>query len=33
MNAEDCPEHAELIDQPGGILYPWICPCPDPEES
>jgi len=29
MNAEDCPEHAPLIDEPDGIYYPWICPCPE----
>ena len=29
MNAEDCPIHRALIDQPGagGVYYPWICPC------
>lgn len=32
MNAEDCPIHAPLIDQPGGVLYPWVCSCPEPVE-
>lgn len=25
-NAEDCRWCRPLIDQPGGVLYPWICP-------
>jgi hypothetical protein len=24
-NAEDCPICRPLIDQPGGVLYPWHC--------
>lgn len=27
-NAEDCPACRPLIDQPGGVQYPWICPGP-----
>lgn len=33
MNAEDCPEHEGLIDEPeGGIYYPWICECAEGED-
>lgn len=24
-NAEDCPICRPQIDQPGGVLYPWLC--------
>lgn len=30
-NAEDCPVCRPLIDQPGGVLYPWICTAADQE--
>lgn len=33
-NAEDCPVCRPLIDQPGGVLYPWLCTETDqPEET
>ena len=33
-NAEDCPVCRPLIDQPGGVLYPWLCTAADqPEET
>lgn len=28
-NAEDCPVCRPLIDQPGGVLYPWHCTAAD----
>ena len=28
-NAEDCPVCRPLIDQPGGVLYPWLCTNPE----
>ena len=33
-NAEDCPVCRPLIDQPGGVLYPWLCTAADqPKET
>lgn len=32
-NAEDCPICRPLIDQPGGVLYPWHCTAAETEET